>query len=364
MFVYYFILIFLLCLGIVKKHVQQSRRNDIVIMMIGALVLLLFAALRNIEIGADTEQYVSHFLKISHTKVSDFSTYSNGWYGDIETGYKFYNKFLSFFSLHPQTITIANSILQIGLIAAVIVKESKDKWLSIFLYFTFCFYQTALNLTPSSFVSYFMFLSYPFIKQRRLIPFLLFVLIGMSFHTSAIFFLPLYFLYQIKINKKIISLFISAGILGTILYSTLLPFILKFIPTKYISYIDPSHKINGLTVELSVFAVQLLAILLCIYVMSKKERKEFATQNGIMCWSFIYESILYIMATQASMFSRGAFLFSPYTIIIIPELISGISDLRKRKLLTIEIIVFGITIYIARVMINNVGTTMPYKFFN
>lgn len=348
----------------VKKHVQQSRRNDIIIMMIGALVLLLFAALRNIEIGADTKQYVSHFLKISYTKVSDFSTYSNGWYGDIETGYKFYNKFLSFFSLHPQTITIANSILQIGLIAAVIIKESKDKWLSIFLYFTFCFYQTALNLTPSSFVSYFMFLSYPFIKQRRLIPFLLFVLIGMSFHTSAIFFLPLYFLYQIKINKKTISLFIGSGILGTILYSTLLPFILKFIPAKYSVYIDGSNIIKQISVELLVFAVQLIAILLCLFIMNRKERNEFAYKNGIICWSFLYESILYILATQASMFSRGAFLLSPYTIIMIPELISGISDLRKRKLLTIEIVVFSIAIYIARVMINNVGTTMPYKFFN
>lgn len=346
----------------VKKHVQQSRRNDIVIMMIGAIVLLFFAALRNIEIGADTEQYVSHFLQISHTKVSDFSTYSNGWYGDIETGYKFYNKFLSFFSLHPQTITIANSILQIGLIAAVIIKESKDKWLSIFIYFTFCFYQTALNLTPSSFVSYFMFLSYPFIKQRRLIPFLLFVLIGMSFHTSAIFFLPLYFLYQIKINKKTISLFIGSGILGTVLYSTVLPIILRLVPNKYISYIDGSHSIRQMSAEILVYVVQLIAILLCLSMMNKIERKKFIGGNSVMCWSFIYESILYMMATQARIFSRGAFLFSPYTIIIIPELISGISDLRKRKLLTIEIIVFGITIYIARVMINNVGTTMPYKF--
>lgn len=362
MLVYYSILIFLVYLGIVKKYVHKSTRNDKILMLIGALVLLFFAAFRNVEIGADTEQYVSHFLKISQTKFSDFSTYSNGWYGDIETGYKYYNKFLSFISTHPQTIIIANSILQMGLIAVVIAKESKDQWLSIFLYFTFCFYQTALNLTPSSFVSYFMFLSYPFIKKRKFIPFLIFVLVGMSFHTSAIFFLPLYFLYLIKINKKTIVMFLSAAIFGLGFYATILPVILRFIPEKYVSYIDGSRGISQITIELLVFGVQLLAILLCIFMMDKIERKDFMNENGIMYLSFLYETILYMMATQSAMFSRGAFLFSPYTIIIIPELISKVSDLKKRKILTTEIVVFGIAIYIARVLVNNVGTTMPYKF--
>lgn len=333
-----------------------------IIMLICAFVLLFFAAFRSIEIGADTVQYVSHFLKISQTKISELSTYSNGWYGDIEPGYKIYNKILSFISLRPQTIIIANSILQIGLIVAVIAKESKDKWLSIFLYFSFCFYQTALNLTPSSFVSYFMFLSYPFIKKRKFIPFLIFVLVGMSFHTSAIFFLPLYFLYLIKINKKTIVIFLAAGALGVGLYTAILPIILRLIPEKYVPYIDDPSRIRQLTIELSVFAVQLIAIMLCAFMMRKVERENFMKENGAMCWSFICEALLYMLATQASMFSRGAFLFSPYTIIIIPELISKVSDLKKRKILTTEIVVFGIAIYIARVLVNNVGTTMPYKF--
>ena len=363
MIVYYSILTCLLYFGIIKKLMQKYTNSEKLILFSAALLLLFFAAFRSIGIGADTIQYVSHFVKLSETKFSDFSTYSNGWYGDIELGYKIYNKILSFISKNPQAIIIANSILQIGLITILIDKESKDKWLSIFLYFTFCFYQTALNLTPSSFVSYFMFLSFPFIKKRKLLPFMTFVVIGMLFHTSAVFFVPLYFLYNIKINKKILFGSILICILFVFFYDSILPIIISIIPSKYVWYIDSLRVSYKYSTELLVYVVQLLAIIFVLSLLGKQGFKDFAKINSLMFWVFIYETILYFLATKASMFSRGAFLFSPYTIIIIPEIISYINNANKRKIATIGIVLYGVIVYIARVSVNNVGTTMPYVFF-
>lgn len=363
MLVYYSILTCLLYFGVVNIFTKKYLHFDKCVLIFSASILLFFAAFRSIKIGADTKQYISHFLKLSETDFNDFSTYTNGWYGDIETGYKFYNKILSFISKNPQTITIANSVLLIGLITILIYKESKDKWLSIFLYFTFCFYQTALNLTPSSFVSYFMFLSFPFIKKRKIIPFMLFVLIGMSFHTSAIFFIPLYFLYNIKINKKVIIFSISACVLFVLFYDAIQPIIINIIPSKYVWYIDNSRVRYKLTAELLVYVVQLFAILFITMLSEKNEIKSFFENNKLMCWVFIYETLLYFLATKASMFSRGAFLFSPYTIIIIPELISYIENDNRKKLTIAGMVFYGIIVYVARVSVNNVGTTMPYEFF-
>lgn len=362
MIVYYSILAYLLYLGAIKKLSEKYEKSDNIIVAIAALILFFFAAMRSIHVGADTKQYVESFLGISETNWIDLGQYTYKWHDNLEFGYKVYNKLLSVFG-HKQTITIANSVLQIGLITIVIYKQSKDKWLSIFLYFSFCFYQTALNLTPSSFVSYFMFLTLPFIKDKKLMKFLIFIGIGMFFHTSAIFFLPLYFLSKIEINKKIMTLVCVVYGLIFAFFPIFIKILTYILPSKYNFYIDDSHEHTGNSVEILVLVVQILAIVFCFLQIEKKQRRTVINENTLIVWMLIYEILLYLLSLSSSMFQRGAFLFSPYFVILLPNLISQISDENRKKLTTLAMVVYGTALYILRVQINNVGTTMPYEFF-
>ncbi|MCM1334432.1 MAG: EpsG family protein [Bacteroides sp.] len=363
MLVYYSILGFLIFGGLLKSRFSRKLKiSENFIVAVSVILLFVFAALRSIEVGADTRQYCSHFISIQHTSWYHLNDYSHYIWGDIEGGYKVYNKLLSVFE-SPQTITIANSFLQILLISILIFRDSKNKWLSVFIYFTFCFYQTALNLAPSSFVSYFIYLSFPFIKNKRLVSFLLFILIGMSFHTSAIFFLPLYFLYKIKLTPKRIVAVILISFVALMGYSVILRLIMLVIPAKYLVYISPDKEHVQMTIELAVYAVQLLAILFCFMLLPSNKRKSFVSENSLVFWVFLYETILYMFSTQVAAFSRGAFLFSPYTIIIIPQILDGIEDTKRKRFGTSCIVLYCIIIYIVRVLNNNVGTTMPYEFF-
>lgn len=362
MIVYYSILASLLYLGVIKKLSEKYGKSENIIIFLSALLLLFFAAMRSINIGADTDQYCSHFLKISATDWKDFANYTNGWYGDIETGYKIYNKLFSIFK-NQQTITITNSILQIGLISLVIIKQSDNKWLSFFLYFSLCFYQTALNLTPSSFVSYFLFLSFPYIKDQKLIKFLVFIGVGTLFHTSAIFFIPLYFLSKIKINKKTVGIAIAFSIMIFVFYEYFIKMILMILPQKYLWYIDGSREHKGNTVQLAVLIVQIIAIAFCMFQFKKEKQIELVRSNQFVVWLLIYEVLLYLLSMKSPMFSRGAFLFSPYVIIIVPNIISKLNSQKRKLYITIGIVIYGTLLYILRVHVNNVGTTMPYEFF-
>lgn len=362
MIVYYSILAYLLYLGIVKKLSEKYDKSENIILIIASLVLFFFAAMRSIDIGADTRQYCSHFIKISETHWKDLPQYSNKYWGDIEWGFKILSKLLSVFK-NQQTITIVHSILQIGLISIIVFKQSSNKWLSIFLYFTLCFYQTALNLTPSSFVSYFIFLSFPFIKDRRIIPFLLFIAIGMFFHTSAIFFIPLFFLYKIPVNKKVFIIVLFGTIMLFLFYPIFINIISLIIPNKYIGYIDGSKEHMGNTVELIVLFVQIVGVFFCLLLIDKNDRNKIIRNNQLVFWILMYETILYLLSIKSSMFQRGAFLFSPYIIIIIPNIINQIKVERRKFIAIAGIIVYGISLYFLRVNVNNVGTTMPYKFF-
>ena len=82
-----------------------------------------------------------------------------------------------------------------------------------------------------------------------------------------------------------------------------------------------------------------------------------------MIWTLMLESFMYLLAMRDGMFGRAAFLFSPYVIIMIPQMLSEIKSLSTRRAVSQMLVFYSIAIYIARVSINNVGSTMPYSFF-
>ena len=99
MIVYYSILAVILYCGATKKLSEKYENSENIFLFIIAITLCFFAAVRSINIGADTDQYCSHFLHISNTKWTDLIHYYNkeNYYGDIEFGYKIYNKLLTVF---------------------------------------------------------------------------------------------------------------------------------------------------------------------------------------------------------------------------------------------------------------------------
>lgn len=54
-------------------------------------------------------------------------------------------------------------------------------------------------------------LSFPFLLQRKFIPYLVLNLIGLSFHNSAIIYLPLYFILTVRLNNLIVWALIAAA---------------------------------------------------------------------------------------------------------------------------------------------------------
>ena len=363
MVVYYTLLVIILYLGVLKIFTRESTQIETALLWIGIIALFVFAATRSIRIGADTSQYCRYFLHISKTGWFELLTsYSHPIYGSIELGYRIYNKLLSWLG-GQQIITVANSFLQMSLIAILILRDSRDRYLSLLLYFTFCFYQTALNLTPSSFTSYFMFLSFPLIQKKRLIPFLLWAATGAMFHLSAIFFLPLYFINSLPLNKKTFILFLGGAASLFVFYVSVLPTLLVILPPSYRIYISTFNPDNSYSIQFFVYVVQLLPILFILWIMDQNSRLEFARNNSLMIWTFLFESVIYFMARRAAMFSRGAFLFSPYVIILLPQMISEVKSLTERRVITAILVFYSVAVYIVRVKFNNVGTTMPYAFY-
>ena len=71
-----------------------------------------------------------------------------------------------------------------------------------------------------------VFISYDYIRQRKLLKFLIAVVLAGLFHKSALIFLPAYFLYKIKISKIKLIRFIIVDIVLFIFRRQIMQFLL------------------------------------------------------------------------------------------------------------------------------------------
>ena len=55
--------------------------------------------------------------------------------------------------------------------------------------------------------------------------------------------------------------------------------------------------------------------------------------------------------------------FMPYVIVYIPELINLLKNNKNRKTLVNIVIILAFIQYVIRMLVNNIGTTLPYLFF-
>lgn len=368
MLVYFLILIFILLSGLLSGYyiMFYGKKYDVSLLM-SCIILFIFAALRDVTVGADTRQYQIVFQLCAEEKwtkliSSDLYQY---WFrlSDIEIGYKYYNKIISIFFKNPQAITIFNSLLIIILIYRLIDQYSKNKWMSIFLFYAFGFYQLSLNLTPSTIAALIALNGLKYIKNKNIIKYLIHILIGSFFHYSVFIFLPLYFLGYLKINKHIFwQLLIITFVIGIFIYPRLLEWLIMVIPKRYATYLIEKERIY----QIAVYAVQL--ILFLFVMLRNKLCNEAFHKYYVEIFLFLLESLTYFIALHSSGVNRVSFLLSPIIIVLIPNFIMDRSFTRydKRKVIcsdNITVIIYGIIVYILRSSVNNIGATIPYQFF-
>lgn len=103
------------------------------------------------------------------------------------------------------------------LVTPTIYKYSPLPFVSLLLYFLLR--KADIFFTRESIALAFCFLSIRFIEKRKLIPFIISVLIGMQFHKSVIVFMPAYFIYTLRLNTK--QIFIIVGIFFVISFAAI-----------------------------------------------------------------------------------------------------------------------------------------------
>jgi transmembrane protein EpsG len=170
-------------------------------------ILIFFAGVRY-QVGADYSQYASNFFA--------YCTQELKWNG--EPGIRIVARIASKFYNDYRMMFILMSVITVGAATLTIAKHSPYYSISILLYVFLGAWHESFNSVRQSAAAAILFLGHKYIKERKLAKWLIVCAIAFMFHTSAIVFVPLYFLPYKKITIKKLSVFVVVGIVAGFSY--------------------------------------------------------------------------------------------------------------------------------------------------
>lgn len=257
MWLYYLLTSYIIGLGILLGTGKLTKsKNKLYIMLTFGLFVVL-AAFRAKNVGNDTDTYLELFETILITE--DLSAFT--W--RYEIGYLYLNKLLSMIVSDPQIIIIVTSLVIMMVFARFIYKYSYIPWLSTFLFFTLGYYGMSMNTIRLNLAIIVILISYDFLRERKLIKFVLIVILASLFHRTAIIFLLAWPMTKLKFNYKTILTMVAVSLSAYVMFPNILMVLIKLFPTY--QYYLGSEYLNG---ELRVASVMNMLVGLSIILLS------------------------------------------------------------------------------------------------
>ncbi len=185
---------------------EKIRYNNKYYIFIVSFVLIFILGLRGRNVGIDTKVYYDIYNSVKEFSLSNFFVQ------DIEYGYYLLQYLIKSIFGEFQILLLIVAIFYISVVSYHIYKYSSNPLFSYILFIIYGFFSFAMSATRQTIAIAFVMIAYEHIKQKKLFKFLIFVFIAMSFHISAVIFLPAYWFNKFKLNRKNILIFFMIGL--------------------------------------------------------------------------------------------------------------------------------------------------------
>lgn len=178
-----------------------------------ALPMFSLIAFRAIHLGSDTGGYLSFFERIADTPWDRIFAENDASY-QFEPGFVVFEKLVTVFTHSPQAYQVIYSTIYLISIVTFANQLEKGNFSFLFLFATMGTYTFMFTGVRQCLAMCICLWSYPFIKKRKLVPFLILLILAFTFHKSAILFVAAYFIYNRKINWINTFIYVIIGTLS------------------------------------------------------------------------------------------------------------------------------------------------------
>jgi len=321
--IYYFMLLFWFVSYFGIRVVGRGKKDDGIrwkkaYAFITGITLALLMGLRHYSVGSDTVQYMYRYNNFP----VDFTL---GTFMGEETLFYALSTMLKNLGIGYQAYLAFIALIISVSFSYFYYKYSKNIFLSFFLHVTIGLFSVTMSATRQTIAISIILFAFDAIINQKFFRFTILVLIASLFHTSAIFFLPIYLLRNIKITKKIGLVFLFSTIAILLVRIPVSKLFQYIVPMRYLKYgiVSEANPINPLLV---VIAVLIPFVSLIFWnINEKSSEKEFKLMSLLILISIV-NVIVNIMALNSSMIARMTFYLIPFSMVLIPNIIEGIRD--------------------------------------
>ena len=337
--------------GYIFLYKFKSDTNKKIYCSIIAFQWILISGLRHIDIGADTDSYLIKFKNIKRISWPEiFSNITDYLFRGKEVkdpGYDLFQKAVQVFSSNYRFLLIVIAIIFTSIMVIWIYKNSKLPCFSFILYSTlFYSFFSVTGHRQTLATAVIVFWGYKYIKERKLIKFLIVSFIAFLLHKSSLVVIPFYFIANIPITLPyvIIALIVVAvvAISGKNLYGVV---------GGFLGFSEEQIEYDVGGAETYALILTLVSIIILLFYHYYKNNTDKARH--------IFNITLLTLMTSLLVFQNQSFMriqqyYSLFLMISFPEVILSFN--KKERALAYG---FTITVLIVYLMYNN----PQYYFF-
>lgn len=338
--------------GVLLDYANRARMINILMLVSIFTVLTLLAALR-LEVGNDYGTYV----------VTCHEIFQRG-YVVTEPGFNFVVRVL--YTLSGKE----DYLLMFGVFAAAIVavflkvlrEQSESFAWAFFMFMTMGLYYRSFNT-----VRYYFALALATFAIRYLVDinrvnafkFLVTILFASLFHKSVLIVIPMYIIARIPWKKWALIPLALFGAALALLRNQIMAIALKLYPSyNNTVYIEETHTIieNAAPIFGCVFMIVICIICYKEAVKDRADNRMYLNMN-------IMAVALYLSCFWLPLLTRFAYYLTTIQILLIPNIICSIRDNRKKKGVSLAVIIFCVLyfIYFLKQADNPGFRVLPYK---
>ena len=344
-------------------NAKITKVNKKVFVTTVTIQIILLQGLRNPIVGSDTRRYLSFYNNISSY---DWQTLLKH---RFEIGFKLFSKLCRLLGLSEQAYLFVISALIFIPLAYVIYKYSSNAYWSYYTYITLGFLGSSFCTLRQNIALCIILLSIKPIKERKLFKFIIIVLIASCFHISALFFLPAYFIADIKLTGNNILLISITSFIAFLFIDSISNFIVN-------KFFQSYEVVKSDSYEWFLFNILLYIVLLLYYRSIVLDNNELNSKdkNGILAVEennlikYYYPLtlvgiLLMLFATTFKNAMRVVNIYYVFIILLIPGFFDNLNNPKDKKLIKVFLfILFGV-IYIYFLNRPSAYQYVPYYFY-
>lgn len=321
-----------------KSRKSKDKAENIIVILL-TFIMIVLCGLRaydwNNYVGIDTYAYATVFSKSSSIKSIEQLFLKEKY----DIGYYVLSWIIGISNFKFTVLLIIESLIYVGTMMIFIKKYSKNVMISILTFICLGIYTFSFSTIRQSMAMGLCMIAYLLYDTKKnkqgLIYFFIFYALAMTFHLSAIVFLPVILLNKIKYNKKIIFLFLGIAAITMIFKNQFASFVLSLsgeLSDKYENYTITGATV-GIKLYFFIFAFILLRVLFAKKIADTKE-------NDSLIYMLLTMLVIFPAVQSGGAMMRVYYYYYMFAPVYIMNAIEAVSDKNLKLLVKMLLIVF------------------------